>query len=154
MSKATDLADAIVDLLNDDDNDFSEEFEATRQAVPISDPLKLQTLTVTVFAGTKSSTRRTRGGFEHTYKPIIAVQKKISQNDDATRKAESDELMLLVDEIEALVEDEERIEAVEESQELSFQGFDEATQDEEVYNSLLLREQGVFAKPIVLQFQD
>ena len=151
MSTSTDLADAIVELLNDEDNTYSMEFEALRRAVPIvkvDDPV-LKTIQVSVFTGVRSADRRTRGGFLSVCKPVIAIQKKLDSHDEAGQLAESDSLQGLVEEIETLLQA-----ITEPLTGLSFIGFDESASERDSYSVELLRSQGVFAAVIGLEFHD
>jgi hypothetical protein len=150
MSKAIDLADAIVTLLNTA-TDYSMQFEARRRTVPIvkvDDPL-LKTVQVSVFTGVRSADRRSRRGFANVYKPVIAVQKKLDSQDEAGRLAESDALQGFVEEIET------ELEAIDEPLVgLGFIGFDESAAERDSYSADLLRANGIFAAILGLEFHD
>lgn len=155
MSTATELADAIVSLLNDEQNEFSVEFDARRRAVPIVKPedSALKTVQVSVFAGVRSADRRarggTRGGFAHIYKPVVAVQQKLEPSGEQAQLEAADELQLLVEEIETLLKLIDGPMAG-----LEFIGFDEATAERDAYSAELLRANSIFASIITLEFHD
>ena len=148
MSKREELADAIVALLNAQDAGFSQNFEAKRRTAPYTKPEEIATVKVTVFTGVKSSERRTRAGFGHTYKPLVVVQKRLPASDESGRLVESDEMQTLVEEIEA------HFEALEDSVSgLVFVGFDESDAERESYDLEHMR-MNVFSSAISLEFQD
>lgn len=148
MSKRTELADALVALLNGEGTTFSMQFEAKRRVMPYVNRAEVKTVQVSVFTGLKSSDRRTRTEFSHTYKPFIAVQKEIAGSGEAARTAASDEVQEVVEEIEGFFE------ALDEPvAELAFIGFDEADAERESYDPEFMRD-GVFSSTITLEFQD
>ncbi len=161
MSKAADLADAIVDFLNNASRDFSQVFDAERLATPIFTNEILETLSVVVYTGTRASERRARGRgrgddgeFGHIYKPVVSVQKKIVPNSAETRKATADELLLLTEEIESAFEDRALLTGLETATSLTFIGFSEGQSERDSYDDLLLHQNGVFANWITLTFED
>jgi hypothetical protein len=144
---SSELAQALVDFLNGET--FSIDFTAARRAVPFWTLDELgNELRVSVFTGTKRTERITRGSFQKTYKPIVAVQKKLPAGDESELQTESDALQELVDEIEESLE-------VADFQvgdnKYTFQSFNEE-QEEDSYGIEALRSFGVFAVPIVLEY--
>jgi hypothetical protein len=147
MSKAVDLANAVVTALND--AGLSIGFEAKRRAVPFMATDKaLQTLQVSVFTNTRSAVLASRAGFIHTYKPVISLVKKLAAAEDDARLVEVDGLTDLASEIETVIQNYDWQTAVQ----LTFMGFDEE-QDRDTYGIEPLRTAGCFALPMLLEFQ-
>ncbi len=149
MSRSVDLADAIVELLNSEDAEWSLEFVALRRAVPIFDFAKLTDLQVSVFSGTRSADRRTRSEFGKVYKPTVSIAKKLRGGNDSQRLTESDSLQTLAEEIEALLESDDNAELAG----LNFQGFNENELERDSYSIELLRSESVFEVIIGLQYE-
>jgi hypothetical protein len=144
---SSELAQAIVDFLNGET--FSIDFTAARRAVPFWTLEELgDELRVSVFTGTKRTERITRGNFQKTYKPIVAVQKKLPAGDEAELQQASDDLQQLVDEIEEVFETADFEVG---GNRYTFQSFNEE-QEEDSYGIEALRSFGVFAVPIVLEY--
>lgn len=148
MSKREELADAIAALLNSENNSYSMAFEAKRRAMPYVERKDLKSVGVTVLAGTKTSERRTRGAFGHTYKPVVSVHGNVTGADEAARLASLGQYLTLVEEIEGVFEELEEPLA-----ELGFIGFDESDAEREAYDQESARD-GVFHTNITLEFQD
>ncbi len=144
---ARSLADAIVVFLNQDFRDYSRQFVAERRAVPFTKPEQLGTVKVSVFAGTKKAKRASRDRrhpFQHTYKPVIVVQKKLIAGDDPSQLAELDELTDFADELELSLQ-------TAEFEGVALENFDEE-QDKDTYGLEALRDHGCFATAITLQY--
>lgn len=149
MSQREELADAIAALLNEtpeEGDEYTLAFEASRRAMPYVDARDLKSVRVSVLAGTKSSERRTRTGFGHTYKPIIALSGIVTGADEPARLESLSRFIALTEEIEEVFEEFEGQLAG-----LTFIGFDES--DAEPFNDENMRV-GVFTTNITLEFQD
>jgi len=96
MARATDLADAIVTLLNG--HEFSQDFTAERQFRPRYEMRDLKTLRVTVVPGGLEAERYSRTEDAETYRVGVAVQKKLG--DEANEEAEIETLLDLAEEID------------------------------------------------------
>ncbi len=146
MSKSVDLADAIVALLNDEDNSYSLPFQAERRAAPFSvnELENLKEVQVAVFTGAKKSERVTRESFAKTYRPIVAVTQYLDANDRDVEQAQADKLEQLVEEIEDILEDEDLVD-------LSFVSFDEES-DRAPFSDEALQNLRVFVTAITLEY--
>lgn len=142
---ATALAQAIVDWLNDPARNFSITFRAERRAIPIERAEELATVKVSVFAGTTKAERISRAEFQKTFRPVVAIQKRVMAASESQRLEEYDNLIALVDEIQnALINDYTGY---------SFVGFDNE-QERDSYAVQALREHGCFATAIVLEYAE
>lgn len=144
MSKATDLADALVTWLNG--KDYALSFEAKRRLFPALE-IKSPELFVSLFAGPRSSERITRESWSHTYTAFLVVQQKIDAKDAETTQQADD----LSDLVEAIETDLEALE--DELAELTFQGFDEAV-ERLPFSEEHLQQVGVFSAVVGLEFAD
>lgn len=147
-SKSVELADAIVASLNDEDNEFVLTFDAKRRAAPftINEIEELKTLQVSVFTGSVKAERTIRAGFAKTYRPVVALQQKLGGETDEVNLAIADKITELSEQI---VEHLGELDLAE----LSFAAFDEE-QDREQYNAEALRDLGVYAVAIGLEYTD
>jgi hypothetical protein len=141
-AKNVELADAIVDLLNEEV--FPIPFHAHRKVVPFDDVQDIREVQVVVFTGPVAAVRITRGEFQRTYKPTVAVLQKIEPGDESTQLLQCDGLQNLVALIEERLTDEDLVD-------LTFQGFDEE-QDRDPYNVEMLKALGAFATAITLTY--
>lgn len=150
MSVSTDLADALVTLLNEADNGFSIAFEARRGHAPLTveEIEGLRDLQVLVFTGAKKKERRTRAGWQTTYRPVIAFQKYLAGESQETVDAEADSLEHLVEEVETLLESDEA-----DLVGLSLASFAQE-QDRPQYNPEALGELKVFVTAMELEYVD
>lgn len=95
MALITDIADAVVDELND--HDFSEDFNAERLYLPVFELTDMGTLHVTVGMRSIDTTVAARGDItEKVVKIDVAVQKKLSKIEEYE---ETDGLIDFVEEI-------------------------------------------------------
>ncbi len=141
------MADAIVTALNTPQSPpFIFEFEAQRRAAPftIEELHELTDLKVLVFPGSVSAERIDRKRFKRTYKPVISILKALEGSDDASRLAQSNLLVELVEQIESCIE----VADVG----YSFYGFDQE-QDREPYNAGIMQSTKAFATAIILVYQ-
>ncbi len=145
-SVRVDLADAIVDLLNDGGNQFILTFVAQRKSAPLTaiELSELKDLSVLVFTGSSKLERVTRGSYGKTYKPIVAIQRLLTDETPEGNEAIVDQLEELVEQIEAVLEDEDLAD-------LSFVGFDDE-QDREAYNAEALQNLSFFTTAIQLEY--
>ncbi len=146
MARSVALAEAIVQRINAGQYDVT--FEARRRAVPFYSIDEMAGLEVSVFTGTRAAERYTReeDGLLRTYKPVVAIQKKLTGGDDAAKLAESDQLQGVVEAIEEQIQDVDLLG-------MSFVGFGEE-QDEDAYGVEALRSLGVFAAIIITEYID
>lgn len=95
MALITDIADAVVDALND--HAFSQDFDAERLYLPTFELTDMDVLHVTVGMRSIETTAAARGGVtEKEIKIDVAVQKKLKEIE---KNSETDDLMDLVEEI-------------------------------------------------------
>ena len=93
MSVIADIAEALKDELND--HDFSMEFEATRDYLPVFDLQDMQALHVTIVPAGVTMQKLDRSRTQSDVQVDIGIQKKLNAGDNA----EIDALMALVEEI-------------------------------------------------------
>ncbi len=104
----------------------------------------MKDVAVLVFTGSSKLERVTRGSYAQTYKPIIAVQKALTDVTLEGNEAIVDQLEELVEQIETVLEDEDLAD-------LSFQGFDD-DQDREAYNVEALQNLSFFTTAIQVEY--
>lgn len=104
-AKSIELADAIAAHLND--NDFEFQFEARRRHAPLSSEEleKLKGVLILVFAGPVALERVTRGRFKRTYKPIIAIHRRLNGASLEANEVLADKLVELTEQIAESLED-------------------------------------------------
>lgn len=146
MSTSVDLANAIVELLNDADNEFSLPFTAARRSAPftVNELEQLHSVVVAVFTGAKKSERATREHFSRTYRPVVAVTQYLDATDQNTEQSQADALEQLVEEIEDVLEDQDLAD-------LSFVSFDEEG-DRAPFSDEALQNLRVFVTAITLEY--
>lgn len=143
-SRSNDLADAIVALLNDEDNDFVLEFTARRASSPLTETelTDAKEVQVLVFPGARKSERVTRGSTAKSYKPVIGVQRSLTLPSIEANEQLIDQLQELVEQIEDSITDVD---------DLSFVGFEE-DQYAEIYSTEALRDLSFFAAAIEAEY--
>lgn len=126
-------------------------FKVKRRSAPLTvDELEdLRDVSVSVFTGTKKTERRTRSDYQHTYKPVIAIHKKLSGETPEAKEAEVAALENFTEEIEALFE----TDAADVLDWASLDSFEEE-QERVSYNTEVLRDLDTFATQIVLMYID
>lgn len=142
-SKSKELADAIVIWINEGGG-YVQDFTARRVPSLYIDIKNLTTLQVVVYDGARASTRSTRASYERTWKPVVAVLKKLDSGNETERLAEVDVLTELVEQLEQRLENTTLADLVHES-------FNEE-QDADPFNLESLKQQGCFAASIQLTY--
>lgn len=142
-AKATELAEAIVEALNEAEQ--PQAFTARRRVTPVTDIQELQTLDVSVFTGARNARLASRAGFVRIYKPVVVVQKKLTPTNETARLAEEAQLQTLVEWIEQTLADSGPL------AECGLQSFDEEN-DRDSYNVDALRLMGAFVVAIGLEY--
>lgn len=142
-SKRGDLADALVDLLNDEENEFVLQFEAAKRSAPLTaiELRKADGVQVFVFTGSSKSERVERKRFSKTYKPVISIQRALKEATAESAEAVVEQLNELVEQIE------EKIEGTSSLAGLSLESLDD-DQDREAYNVEALADMNFYATTI------
>lgn len=149
-AKTVDLSLAIVELLKLHEG-FVPTFIPERRTVPYDKVEQLNDLRVVVFDGPKAAERTGRAGagreFTRTYKPTVAVLKKLAASNESVRQSQSDELQSLVGQIEeVLLADFDALG-------LTFIGFDEE-QERDPFNIEMLKGLSCFAVATTLEYSE
>lgn len=136
------LRDAIANLLNESQVAEHWNFEVVPRSAPMSatEIEDAGTLVVSVYTGTVKSERIKRTRFEHTYKPVVAIHKKI--DDDLEQH---DDLCLLAEQIEEVLAEADNLLG------LCLVGFS-GDDDRPECNVEVLRDMGIFATAIEIEY--
>ncbi len=154
-SKNVELADAIVELLNrpnsTEEEPYEFSFEATRKALPLteSELEGLKEVVVMVFTGSVKAERRVQRGdaaFKRTYKPIVVIQRRLTEPTEEANLVIADKLMQLSDQLS------ERL-LGKELKDLHFIGFDDG-QDRQEYSTEMMRDYGVFSVARTFEYSE
>jgi hypothetical protein len=145
-SKNVELADAIVEKLNDGTTTFEFAFEAVRREAPYSSKEleDLSEVVVSVFTGSVKAERVTRRRYSKTYKPAVVIQRYLNGGTEEANQALVAQLHTLAEQIETVLEPEDFAD-------LSIVGFNEE-QDRPPYNLEMLMDNNVFHVAIVPEY--
>ena len=147
MSAASiDLADAIVELLNDDSNSYVMSFKAERALAPLTEEEleKAGEVRVLVFPGARRREPATRGHSAKSYQPVVGIQRALKEATPESNEELSVKLTELVEQIEDVLDGEDLAG-------LSFVNMD-GEQYSEIYNAEAMRDMSFFAAAIQLEY--